>query len=88
MAQGRDLSVLPYRAGLFPFDPVFAFILCLIITLGQNYAAFLKGTIDWGGATATYIGLPVFLAVWGCYRLWRGGGIVRYADMRFPAPRF
>lgn len=39
--QGRNLAALPYRAGLFPLGPVLAFILCLLITLGQNYQAFL-----------------------------------------------
>ncbi len=32
----------------FPFGPIFAFVLCLIITLGQNYQAFLQDRIDWG----------------------------------------
>lgn len=86
--QGRDLAALPYRAGLFPLGPVFAFALCLTITLGQNYQAFLQDRIDWGGVVATYIGLPLFFAVWGAYRLTRGGGIVALRDMQFPAPKF
>ncbi|SUH36330.1 lysine-specific permease [Salmonella enterica subsp. enterica] len=43
------MNDLPYRSGFFPLGPIFAFVLCLIITLGQNYEAFLKDTIDWGG---------------------------------------
>ncbi len=54
--QGNDINNLPYRSGSFPLGPIFAFVLCLIITLGQNYEAFLKDTIDWGGVAATYIG--------------------------------
>ncbi|XPE70046.1 hypothetical protein ACNKHP_03605 [Shigella boydii] len=42
--QGHDINNLPYRSGFFPLGPIFAFILCLIITLGQNYEAFLKDT--------------------------------------------
>lgn len=38
--QGHDINDLPYRSGFFPLGPIFAFILCLIITLGQNYEAF------------------------------------------------
>ncbi len=86
--QGRDLAALPYRAGLFPLGPVFAFALCLVITLGQNYQAFLQDRIDWGGVVATYIGLPLFFGIWALYRLLRGGGIVAYRDMQFPAPKF
>ncbi len=44
-------------------------MLCLIITLGQNYEAFLKDTIDWGGVAATYIGIPLFLVIWFGYKL-------------------
>ncbi len=58
--QGNDINNLPYRSGFFPLGPIFAFVLCLIITLGQNYEAFLKDTIDWGGVAATYIGIPLF----------------------------
>lgn len=35
---------------------------------------------------ATYIGIPIFFAIWFGYRLVRGGGIVRYQDMHFPRP--
>ncbi|MBU9814005.1 amino acid permease [Rahnella sp. C60] len=82
--QGRDLKKLPYLSGFFPFGPVFAFVLCLIITLGQNYQAFLKDTIDWGGVAATYIGLPLFLIIWFGYKLSKGTKVVKYSDMEFP----
>ncbi len=82
--QGRNLAALPYRAGWFPLGPVLAFILCLLITLGQNYQAFLAQTIDWNGVIATYIGIPLFLLIWWGYR-WRcGSRWVRYEDMTFP----
>ncbi|MEG0150858.1 MAG: gamma-aminobutyrate permease, partial [Comamonas sp.] len=65
----------------FPFGPVFAFVLCLIITLGQNYENFLSDKIDWVGAIATYIGLPLFLIIWWGYKLVKGTRIVKYKDM-------
>ncbi|GGP23341.1 amino acid permease [Silvimonas iriomotensis] len=83
-AQGRDLQALPYRSGFFPWGPIFAFALCLIITLGQNYQAFLKDQIDWIGVAATYIGLPVFLVIWLGYRFARKSKFVSYAEMKFP----
>ena len=84
-AQGLDLAALPYRAAGFPFGPIFAFVLCLIITLGQNYQAFTQDRIDWGGVVATYIGLPLFLLIWWGYRLVKGSRIVAYSDMRVKA---
>ena len=82
--QGHDLNNLPYRSGFFPLGPIFAFVLCLIITLGQNYEAFLADTIDWGAVTATYIGIPLFLIIWFGYKLTKGTRFVRYSEMDFP----
>ena len=82
--QGHDINDLPYRSGFFPLGPIFAFILCLIITLGQNYEAFLADTIDWGAVTATYIGIPLFLVIWFGYKLTKGTRFVRYSEMEFP----
>lgn len=84
VAQGHDINRLPYRSALFPFGPIFAFILCLIITLGQNYQAFLADSIDWYGAAATYIGLPLFLLIWLGYRLVRKTRFIKYSEMQFP----
>lgn len=80
---GHDVNDLPYKAGMFPFGPIFAFVLCLLITLGQNYEAFLADRIDWIGAIATYLGIPLFLATWAGYRLVCKSRWVRYEDMRF-----
>ena len=82
VAQGLQLSALPYRTTSFPFGPIFAFVLCMTITLGQNYQAFLQERIDWTGVVATYIGLPLFLVIWFGYRLVKGSRIVPYAKMQ------
>lgn len=83
LAQGLNLNDLPYRSSLFPFGPVFAFVLCLTITLGQNYAAFLEDTIDWNGVIATYIGIPLFLIIMFSYKLLKKTKWVKYQDMDF-----
>ncbi|MBJ3815439.1 amino acid permease [Shimwellia pseudoproteus] len=85
IAQGYDINNLPYRSGFFPVGPIFAFILCLGITLGQNYEAFLGDRIDWAAVAATYIGIPLFLVIWFGYRLVKGTRFVRYSEMEFPA---
>lgn len=83
--QGNDVNKLPYRSGFFQLGSIFAFVLCLIITLGQNYDAFLNDTIDWGGVAVTYIGVPLFLIIWFGYKFVRKTSFVRYRDMEFPA---
>ena len=62
VAQGKDLNKLPYKAPLYPFGPILAFLMCVFVTAGQNYTAFLGDHIDWYGVSVAYIGLPVFLA--------------------------
>ena len=68
VAQGYDVSKLPYKASWFPFGPLFALALCLIIIAGQNYTAFMGESIDWYGVSVAYIGLPVFFAVYLWYK--------------------
>lgn len=68
IVQGRDLNELPYRAKWFPFGPLFAFVLCTFVILGQNYSAFLGEQIDWYSVLVSYIGLPVFIVVWLGYK--------------------
>jgi len=81
--QGYDVNKLPYRSSFFPFGPIFAFILCLLITLGQNYEAFLQDTIDWYGVLATYIGLPLFFFIMIIYKFIKKTKWVKYQDMDF-----
>ena len=69
IAQGRDLKDLPYLAPFYPFGPLFAFTVCMIVVLGQNYAAFTGGTIDWYGILVSYIGLPLFALLWIGYKI-------------------
>ena len=75
----------PYRVvpGLFRFGPLLAFVLCLAVTLGQNYQAFLQDRIDWIGVISTYLAIPLFLALWIGHRLVRKSHWIRYEDMRF-----
>ncbi|GMA63636.1 hypothetical protein GCM10025859_40760 [Alicyclobacillus fastidiosus] len=66
--QGRDVKDLAYRAKWYPFGPIFAIVLCLVIVIGQDCSAFTDGSIDWKGIAATYIGIPLFLALWFGYK--------------------
>ena len=69
VAQGKDLKDLPYKATWFPFGPLLALIMCIIVTAGQNYSAFTGAEIDWYGASVAYIGIPVFLAVFFYHKI-------------------
>ncbi|KGT47767.1 MULTISPECIES: amino acid permease [Acinetobacter] len=79
LAQGYKLEDLAYRAKFFPFAPWFAFVLCAIVVLGQNYEAVLKG--DWLGVLSTYIGIFLFLAIWIGYKWKHKTRLISYQDM-------
>ncbi|QOV10149.1 amino acid permease [Viridibacillus arvi] len=85
--QGRDLNELPYKAKWFPFGPIFAFVLCAIVVVGQNYTAFTGDHIDWYGILVSYIGLPIFLAIWFGYKIVHKTKIVKLEDCDFDSHR-
>lgn len=68
VAQGRSLDELPFRAKWFPLGPLVALAMCAVVVAGQNYQAFL-GDVDIEGLFASYLGLPVFLALWAGHKL-------------------
>lgn len=67
--QGRDLKQLPYVAKGYPYAPLFAFALCLIVIAGQNIQAFTGDHLDWYGIIVSYITVPIFLVVWWGYKI-------------------
>ncbi len=84
LLQGGELHHLPYKALFFPLGPLLAFALCLLVTLGQDYSAFTADSIDWKGAAATYVGIPLFFTLWLGYKLKHKTRFVRYDEMQFP----
>lgn len=79
LSQGNKLSDLAYTAKFFPFAPWFAFVLCAVVVLGQNYQAVLDG--EWLAVLSTYIGIFLFLAIWAGYTLKRESKLVKYSEM-------
>lgn len=67
LKQGHSLDELDYYAGLFPFGPIFAFVLCVVVIAGQNIDAFLK--LDWSNILITYMSVPLFIAFYLYYKV-------------------
>ncbi|MGM0923815.1 MAG: amino acid permease [Bacillota bacterium] len=83
VTQGGDLSELKYKAKWFPLGPILSFILCLVVIAGQNYEAYLSGSIDWYGVAVSYIGLPLFLAIWLGYKVFHKTKLISLKDCHF-----
>lgn len=86
VAQGRSLDELPYRAKWFPFGPIFAFVLCVIVIIGQNFQGFMSQPIDWIGIAASYIGLPLFLIVWLSYKFIKKTKVIPLQECKLDPP--
>ena len=77
------MSELPFKARWFPFGPLFAFILCIVVIMGQNYEAFIGDKIDWYAMMVSYIGIPIFLALWLGYKWIKKTKVVKLHDCDF-----
>lgn len=83
VAQGRDLSKLPYLAKGYPYAPLLAFTLCIIIIAGQNYMAFTGKHINWHDILVAYIGMPIFIALWLGYKWVKKTKVISLMECEF-----
>ena len=83
IAQDKSLRDLPYRAKLFPFGPLLAFVLCIIIIVGQEYGMFVSGHFKLLDFLSTYIGVIIFLLLWIGYKLIKKTKLVPLQDCDF-----
>ncbi|WP_338207966.1 amino acid permease [Lactiplantibacillus paraxiangfangensis] len=65
--QGHQLSELRYHAKWFPFGPWFAFLLCVIVIIGQDLHSF--ATLDWQAIGITYMSIPLFIILYAYYKI-------------------
>ncbi|EAC4810366.1 amino acid permease [Listeria monocytogenes] len=85
--QGHDLSELKYKAKFFPFGPILALVLCILVIIGQDYAAFLKPEFTnpawWQKIGISYIGLPIFLIFWLSFKFTNKTKVIPLEDCKF-----
>ena len=67
IAQGHDLSELKYHAKWFPFGPLLALVLCILVMVGQDIKSFAN--FDWQAISVTYMSIPIFLVLFFYYKL-------------------
>ncbi|EMC7503105.1 amino acid permease [Listeria innocua] len=85
--QVHDLNELKYKAKFFPFGPILALILCILVIVGQDYAAFLKPEFTnpawWQKIGISYIGLPIFLIFWLSFKFTNKTKVIPLEDCKF-----
>ncbi|MGG3805980.1 amino acid permease [Metabacillus fastidiosus] len=88
LAQGHSLEKLPYRAKLYPFGSIFAFLVGLIVIIAQDYQAFLSDKIDWMDIIAAYLGIPLFLIMWLGYKFIKKTKVVPLKECKIDVDEF
>lgn len=65
--QGHDLSELKYKAKWFPFGPLLALFLCILVIVGQDIQAFKD--FNWQAIGITYMSVPLFIILFSYYKI-------------------
>lgn len=81
--QGRDLKSLPYVAKGYPYAPLIAFFMCVVVIAGQNISLIMANRIDWFGLLVSYIGLFIFIFIWLGYKIIKKTKIVDLNKCQF-----
>ncbi|PQE08818.1 general amino-acid permease GAP1 protein [Rutstroemia sp. NJR-2017a WRK4] len=69
MRQNNALSDLPFKAGIFPYTSIFAFLMGCLIVAGEGYVAATTRPFAWANIVAVYIGVPVFFILYGFWKV-------------------
>ncbi|MBJ7449826.1 MAG: amino acid permease [Parachlamydiales bacterium] len=83
IAQGHKLTDLPYYAKGFPFGPIFALCLTVLVVIGQQFSIWIDHNLDMNNLIGTYVGLPVFLAFYLGYKYYRKTKLIPLKRCRF-----
>lgn len=65
--QGHKLSELKYHAKLFPFGPVLAMVLGILVIIGQDLQAVQN--FDWQALGISYMSIPLFIILFAYYKI-------------------
>lgn len=83
LAQGKKLSHLPYCAKGFPFGPLFALSLSLLVVAGQQLDAFIFKNINLDSLIGAYIGLPTFLIFYLGFKFYKRTKLIPLKECKF-----
>ena len=67
--QGKSIDKLKFKSKFYPFGPIMALIMCIVIILGQGYSCIKPEGIDYQGLIASYIGIPLFVGLYVWYKI-------------------
>ncbi|OMH84152.1 Lysine-specific permease [Zancudomyces culisetae] len=80
--QGYNIKDLPYRASLYPFGPIFSFLMLAFACIGQGYTSIFGDdgfVVD--DFLQAYLGFPIFLALFFFWKFYKRTKFVKLAEM-------
>ena len=66
--QGRKVENLKYKALWYPFGPIFAMILCVVVIFGANIWVFQAEAFSWFDFLTNYGIIPIFICIYFGYK--------------------
>lgn len=83
LIQGHKLADLPYHSKYFPFGPMFALCLSVLVVAGQQFDAWVVHKINIDNLIGTYIGLPIFIILYLGYKFYRRTKLIPLKECKF-----
>ncbi len=69
VAQGRKLEDLKYKAKWYPFAPIAATLLSILVILGSNYWVFQADSFSWFDFITSYGWIAIFIGLYVGYKV-------------------
>ena len=64
IVQGRNLDDLKYKSKFYPFGPLFAMVLSIIVIFGANLWVFQEDTFSWFDFVTNYCLVPIMILLY------------------------
>ena len=61
------MDALVYKAKWYPFGPIVALVLCILVIVGQDLESF--HTLNWQAIGITYMSVPLFIVLYVGYKI-------------------
>jgi len=64
LKEGNKLKDLPFQSRFYPWGPIIAMVLCVVVIVGQWFVLVVQNQMSWSSFIATYVGLPIVFLLW------------------------
>lgn len=83
VSQGNNLEDLKFKAKFYPFGPIMAIALCVVVIFGANIWVFQADTFSWFDFITNYMCIPVFIFLYLGYKFIKNTKIVPLEECDF-----